>query len=95
MQRETLDDDAILQQLDIELARAEAVVIAASDPCKKAHEPTVENHRGQILALRKAIALFEMRQHIGPVYVTKEIKITAAWPFVFFMVFVIWLLFLS
>lgn len=70
-----------MQHLDLELARAEAVVEAASDSRKKAHEPTVENHKGQIAALRKAKALLEMEQITpsGPVVIDKTYTITIPW----------------
>ena len=45
--------------LEIELARAEAVVEASSHKNKKAHQPTVDIHRGMVLAIEKVLAVLD------------------------------------
>jgi len=45
--------------LQNELARAEAVVASETDNTKQ-HTPTIDNHRGQVMALQKALAWLEM-----------------------------------
>ena len=42
-----------------ELARAEAVV-ASDTKTTKQHTPTIDNHKGQVIALQKALAWLKM-----------------------------------
>ena len=49
--------------LQNELARAEAVVASETDN-KKQHTPTIDNHRGQVIALQKALAWLEMDEPV-------------------------------
>ena len=46
-----------------ELARAEAVVASETND-KKQHTPTIDNHRGQVMALQKALAWLEMEKPV-------------------------------
>lgn len=75
-----MNEKAIFRQLESDLARAEAVVHAASGS-RKLHEPTVDIHRGQILALKKALALLEIQQTNppGPINITKDYTVTVSW----------------
>lgn len=59
-----------------ELARAEAV-IASDTKTQKQHQPTIDNHRGQAMAIRKAIEWLKMDK---PKVVTVEVeKESEAW----------------
>ena len=72
--------------LESELARAEAVVIDADKGDKKLHEPTVENHRGQVLALKKALFYAESEEtvlHHRPVEVVSYVSLSWSWIFFF------------
>jgi len=80
------DERAIFRQLESDLARAEAVVHAASGS-HKLHEPTVDIHRGQVLALKKALFLLEMEKAHppGPIEINKDYQVTVSWR-VFFLI---------
>ena len=80
------NERAIFVQLASDLARAEAVVHAASGT-KKLHEPTIDIHRGQVLALKKALFLLEMEKvhPPGPSNITKDYTVTVSWR-VFFLI---------
>jgi hypothetical protein len=83
------DERAIFVQLESDLARAEAVVHAASGS-KKLHEPTIDIHRGQVLALKKALFLLEMQtvHPPGPSNITKDYTVTVSWR-VFFLIVIV------
>lgn len=83
-------DKAIYRQLEAELARAEAVVLSDTK-IRKQHAPTIDNHRGQIIALRKALALLEMEETRppGPIEVKRTINITISWRALFLILAVL------
>jgi hypothetical protein len=74
-----LKDKPIYKHLESELARAEAASSTVG-PMKR-HEPTVENHKGQAIALKKALTLLEIEQTTPPTPLTlnREYKITISW----------------
>ena len=51
--------ERVKELIELELARAEAIVYAAGNVNTKAYEPVVENHKGQILSLRKILCLLD------------------------------------
>ena len=73
-------DKAIFRHLEAELMRAEAVV-QSDNGNKKQHQPTIDNHRGQIIALRKALAFLEMDETTppGPVELNRNVNVTVSW----------------
>jgi len=71
----------VLNWIDCEVARAEAVVRADEGP-QKLHQPTVEHHKGQIVALRKARAFLQMQENNppGPIEpLKKDYTVTVSW----------------
>ncbi|MCV0439868.1 MAG: hypothetical protein K5880_14810 [Hydrogenophaga sp.] len=77
------DEKAIFRQLESDLMRAEAVVQAASGS-RKLHEPTVDIHRGQAIALKKALYLLETNPP-RPIEIIKDHTVTVSWR-VFFLI---------
>lgn len=69
--------------LEIELARAESIVKQNENSKKKRHQPTIENHKGQAIALRKALSWLEAER----LYVRDPVEIksylTISWGFIF------------
>jgi len=66
--------------LESELARAEAVVASDNGEYKR-HTPTIDNHRGQVMALKKALFLLEMEKIYppGPLKITRDYRVTISW----------------
>jgi hypothetical protein len=73
-----------------EIARAQAIVNAGSKK-HKLHEPTIENHRGQLLAYRKIDAMIEGDKivHREPIKIQKNIRITITWPIIILSIIII------
>lgn len=71
----------INRQLNAEIARAEAVVASANGNYKL-HEPTIDNHRGQLIAYSKVKSLLEHEEQTPntPIRIEKHHKITITWP---------------
>jgi len=69
--------------LEIELARAESIVNESQKGKRRRHEPTIENHRGQVIALRKALSWIAA----DSVYVRTPIEVksnlTISWAWIF------------
>jgi hypothetical protein len=72
----------IRQQLERELARAEAVV-QSDNGTRKLHQPTIDNHRGQVVALRKALALLEIEETYPPGPIELKKQIIVSWRIIF------------
>jgi hypothetical protein len=77
----------IKEILENELARAEAIVgQAEKEKRRKRHQPTIDIHKGQIIAFRKVLSWLD----IDTQYVRTPIEIksylTISWPLVFFTV---------
>ena len=67
--------------IHLEIARAEAVIASASGNFKQ-HEPTIENHRGQLLAFRKIGHILDHEEIMSsePIRIERDPKISVSWP---------------
>lgn len=74
--------------LEIELARAEAVIRASESDTKQSHAPTLEHHKGQAFAFRKAIHFLANSQVIlrKPLEIVRTTYLEISWSVVVFYI---------
>jgi hypothetical protein len=76
-----------LNLLEAEIARAESVVAAADGEYKR-HAPTIDNHRGQLLAYTKVKHFLENEEITPQGTLILERKLTADFPWLFVAIFI-------
>ncbi len=69
------------QILNLDLARAESIILAGETGKKKVHGPTIDNFKGQALAYKRVLALLAIQEVTprGPLEINNSYTFTIPW----------------